>query len=114
MGFSDIFDKDKGIYTYGKRTICEVHRELYDQIILGLHNTNIPLIKKLVPLLEEALIMGIKMNNKLIEHKCGNDEWSEENLNKEAIKKLREERINLIKILETNEKILKGYNENTN
>jgi len=95
--FSELFDGPKNNYTYAKRTICEVHREIYDIIILEISQHNKPLALKLIRLLEEAYNMGLKMNAKLIQHKDGNDDWAEPNVNKDEIDKQRQKRINLIK-----------------
>jgi hypothetical protein len=52
------------------RTICEVHREIYD-LIEGNKNTKSK--EKIISLLEEVYKMGKKMNNKLIQYKFGWD-----------------------------------------
>lgn len=96
---SELFDSPKGEIVYGKRTICEVNRALYDLCVLHL-NDKPEAMRKMIKLLEEAYMMGIKMNAKLIEHKDGNDEWSEENKNKEEIEIIRKERIRLVKMME--------------
>lgn len=58
-----------------KRTICEVHREIYDRLDeLGLTSDAI------VPLLEEAYALGKKMDAKLRQHdlKKGPDWYAKE------------------------------------
>ena len=73
---SKIFDTAKGIHIMQKRTICEVHREMYDCLVLEKYD-------RLLSLLEEAFVMGIKITNKLVENKLSLPEW-EDNLSDEA------------------------------
>jgi hypothetical protein len=108
MSLSEIFDSPKGEHVYNKRTICEVHRELYDVCVINLIDDNPQLLSKLIKLLEEAFMMGVKMNLKLIENKCGNDEWSENNCNMAEAKKIRNLRIQIMK---NNRDILKKFNK---
>jgi len=70
--------KDKRVSSI--RTICEVHREIYD--ILNKHIKDKQVLKRLIVLLEEAYGMGKKMNNRLRMYKYNYDEsWWEENKN---------------------------------
>jgi hypothetical protein len=72
-----------------KRTICEVHREMYD-IIFELSkrlDTN-----ALLELLEEAFNMAKKMSNKLYEYKYNLEQHSEENSNYDASMQVRNQR----------------------
>ena len=107
MTISSIFDSPKGESVYHKRTICEVHREIYDLLILNFKNQEIT--SSIIKLLEEAFILGLKMNSKLIEYKCGNDEWSEDNKNKEEIQIQRNKRIELIKTMQEQKNIIEKY-----
>ena len=75
-GYSAIFDSAYGQTPYGKRTICEVHCELYDLCVQALHPSNPEMLRRIVTLLEEAYGMGKKMNGKLVEHKAGMDGWA--------------------------------------
>lgn len=50
-----------------KRTICEVHRELWRT----LEKVEIPEREQLLALLDEAYLMGKKMDKKLKEYKHG-------------------------------------------
>jgi len=59
---SDVFDGLPGLIVRGKRTICEIHREIYDALVFG--NT-----EKAVRLLEEAFYVGRKMANAMIKKK---------------------------------------------
>jgi hypothetical protein len=72
------------------RTICEVHRELHD-ILLGEKNIPDSVSDKMIALLEEAYIMGKKMDNKLRQYKYNYDDgwWkkSKEKVIKEKLKK---------------------------
>ena len=60
-----------------KRTICEVHRELYD--IAVTHFKDSPHFAAITEKLEEAYWMGKKMNAKLRQYKNNYDDgWWEE------------------------------------
>ena len=60
-----------------KRTICEVHRELYD--IAMTHLKDSPHFAAITEKLEEAYWMGKKMNAKLRQYKGNYDDgWWEE------------------------------------
>ena len=58
------------------RTICEVHRELYDLVYA--HMPNGPVKKDIEDKLEEAFLMAKKMNDKLRQYKFNyDDDWWE-------------------------------------
>ena len=59
---SDVFDGQAGLILRQRRTICEVHRQIYDALVLGK-------IDKAVALLEEAFEMGRKMAKSMIAKK---------------------------------------------
>ena len=62
-----------------RRTICEVHREIYD--ILEVIDINSKTKEKMVDLLEEVFIMGKKMSSKLHQYKFKYDDtWWEKNI----------------------------------
>jgi hypothetical protein len=62
------------------RTICEVHREIYD--ILLTIDVDEKVANTLIEKLEEAYKMAKKMNNKLRQYKHNyDDEWWEKNRN---------------------------------
>jgi hypothetical protein len=90
----NVFDDIKGQHVENKRTICEVHRQLYDLLVLGLKGKDDELLAKVVPLLQEAYIDGIKIVKKLVENKMSELDW-EENTNIEEVKRLRLLRIEL-------------------
>ena len=101
----------KGMAACFKRTICEVHREIYDILVIELAATRPEVIERIVPLLEEAFLMGVKLNKKLVENKLANqDETGQTNDTRKAIA-LRRERIRLVKMLEENDEILRRYEE---
>jgi hypothetical protein len=101
----------KGRAACFKRTICEVHREIYDHLVIELATTRPDVIEKIVPLLEEAFLMGVKLNKKLVEYKLANqDKTGDVNDTKKSIK-LRRERIRLVKLLEQNNQTLKDAEE---
>ena len=56
-------DKPKGKRVHNRRTICEVHRHIYDLLMIRYNDDEI------ADLLDEAFVIGIKMNNKLVEYK---------------------------------------------
>ena len=91
-----------------KRTICEVHREIYDILVIELATTRPDVIEKIVPLLEEAFIMGVKLNKALVEHKLSQDFTAEQTDIKTALAR-RRERLRLVMMLEQNNQILSEY-----
>lgn len=98
--FSKIFDDtNKGKDMWDKETICELHRELYDLTVLGLYESNRPLLKMIVKILERAYVMGIKMNRKMIDSKCQIIGW-EKHYNPQEVKRIRNLRKNLVSELE--------------
>lgn len=86
--YSKIFDNRKGKHIWPQRTICEVHREIYDLLVVGKHDA---ILEKL----EEAYVMGIKLCRKLTEYKCELPEWK--NNDSQESRDLRELRIQLTK-----------------
>ena len=63
-----------GRYVNCDRTICEVHREIYD--IIEEHYAGTPHFDALVAKLEEAFQMAKRMNTKLRQYKFDyDDEW---------------------------------------
>jgi hypothetical protein len=91
---SKIFDDRKGRHIWPQRTICEVHRELYDILVLALYPNQEALLEKIVPLLEEAYIAGLKMNKKLVENKVSLPDW-DANLSAQESSRIRKLRIEL-------------------
>ena len=65
---NNVFDTMKGRITSEFRTICEVHREIYDECYLELHEKNPEIMEKLTVLLNEAFDMGIRMDAALVEY----------------------------------------------
>jgi hypothetical protein len=67
---SDILGKHGRIFNqkenWGRAHICEFHRRIYDELILSGNNE---LATKIIPLLEEAYLLGIRMQNKLVKYK---------------------------------------------
>ena len=98
--FSKIFDEaEKGARLWGKETICELHRQIYDLLVVNLYNKNPKLLKQLIPILEKAYVCGIKMNRKMLEHKCSIRGW-EEHVDEASVIKLRLLRKHLVEELE--------------
>lgn len=79
------------------RTICEVHREIYD-IIIKDKTISDELSNELIELLEDAYVMAKKMNAKLRQYKHNYDDgwWEEqrEEILKEKMKKRNSSGIN--------------------
>ena len=102
---SKIFETRKGQGSYHRRTICELHRRIYDLCVLELQD-NPEFLKKLISLLEEAWLYGLKMNRKLVENKLGliEKEIAKPNTNfdKKEASRLRKERVRLTGIVEDN------------
>ena len=68
--------KDKRISEF--RTICQVHRDIYDLLLN--ENIDSDVANKLIDLLDDAYIMAKKMNNKLRQYKHNyDDDWWEKN-----------------------------------
>lgn len=89
-----IFDEPKGTRTADRRTICEVHRQLYDNCIVSLRGH--PCQDTFSRLIEEAYVMGMKMDRKLKEYKFNMAEDCPLNP-VEEVEKIRRERIRLTK-----------------
>ncbi len=66
-----------------RRTICEVHRELYRLLNTEENKDTV------IPLIEEAYVMAKKMNNKLRQYKYHYDDgwWEKNKLHGEPIDK---------------------------
>jgi len=118
MGFSKLFDSAKGSKPPHKnRTICELHRELYDLCVLHLHDKDPELMYKMIKTLEDAFIMGVKMNRKLVRHKLGSSskwgqkEFRHDGVNRKEIAQRRRSREKLEDILRENEDILKKFDK---
>jgi len=112
--FSEIFSKSKGKTIHSNRTICELHRELFDISVVHLHEKDIDLLKEIVDLLEKSFVAGVKMNRRLIRYKLGSSskwdkkEYAKSNYTKKEIREIRKERIRLEKILAENNSIIKS------
>ena len=117
MGFSEIFEGKGAKMPHHNRTICELHRELYDLCVVGLYDKDIELMKKMIKVLEDAFIMGVKMNKKLCKYKLGSSsKWKEkeyrnDEVDKEQIKRRRRERDTLEKMLADNNYILNKFDK---
>jgi hypothetical protein len=101
--FSVVFDNHKGLIIgqarAGEETICELHREIYDLLVLCLAEKHCDTLLKIIPILERAYICGIKMNKKMVDNKCKMTDWSKHTDKQEAVR-LRILRRNLVRELE--------------
>ena len=115
--FSKIFSLSKGKTVHSNRTICELHRELYDLCFTGLYDKDIDLMVKIIKILEDNFIMGIKMNRQLVRYKLGSSskwekkEYRNNDVSRKEIIKRREERKKLEKLLKDNNKMLRKFNK---
>jgi len=92
---SEIFQSHKGRgVNVLHRTICEVHRTLYDKSVIYLHDRP-EALADMTALLEEAYLMGVRIIDKLIEHKLAMPDWEKNNV--EEARTLRLERKRLLK-----------------
>lgn len=97
---SEIFDSRKGRHVWPQRTICEVHRQLYDLCVVEMSE---PQQKQFVPLLEEAYLMGIKLVQALIDRKLSLPDWAENNVNQARL--LRQARMQMETTLEAGRRL---------
>jgi len=90
------YEKGKGSHVYDKFTICEMHRQMYDIVMLAGEFEN---KERLVELLEKAFLMGIKLVDKLAEYKLQYKflSPSEKMTDAEEAVRLRQLRVNLQK-----------------
>lgn len=65
---NNVFDTMKGRITNEFRTICEVHREIYDECWLSLHEVDPATMERLTVLLNEAFDMGVRMDAALVKY----------------------------------------------
>jgi hypothetical protein len=102
---SKIFESEKGKAVGCRRTICEIHREIFDQLIL-LFNDRPKGLKRVVKLLDEAFVVGVKINKKLSEHKLDELYGPNDRKNKDII---REQRNRIVAMLNENKEFLEKY-----
>ena len=91
---SEVFEDKKGTHVWIDQTICELHRQIYDLLVVELYESNRELFDKIVPILEKAYICGTKMTKKLLEYKCSLPDW-EQHYSKQEVERLRKLRIEL-------------------
>ena len=89
---TNILDTEKGKDISDNRTICEVHRQLWAYILIALKNNPKALIE-IKPIMEEAMLLGMKLIQYMIDHKIDEPKWVENNI--VEAKQLREERIRI-------------------
>lgn len=117
MKISKLFDSQKGETVHTNRTICELHRELYDLCVTGLYDKDSKLMAQMVKVLEDAFIMGVKMNKKLCKYKLGtSSKWDEKeyrnkDVSKDEIVARRKQRKKLVKMLKDNDDILSKFDK---
>ena len=111
---SKIFSSSKGKTVHSNRTICELHRELFDISVMCLYEKDIDLLKEIINLLEKSFVEGVKMNRRLVRYKLGSSskwdkkEYTKSNYTKKEIREMRKKRIRLEKMLAENNKVIKS------
>ena len=89
-----IFKTAEGKKVVGVRTICEIHREIYDAIVLDELN-------RAVSLLEEAFYVGTRMAKRMMEQKIYDlDELAVDGADKKTRREIREKRARLHEMLD--------------
>jgi len=91
---SEMFNNSKGRFTENFRTICEVHRDIYDLLYVGVEKKDWSKIEEILPFLEEAYKGGVKITGKLAEYKYAWSCW-DKNVPDDEKKRLRDLRIHL-------------------
>lgn len=80
----------------GQRTICEEHRAIADLIVVHLADQP-EVLKEILPHVNAAYVMGIKLVKALVDRKLALPDWEKNNVAEAAA--LRKERIRLMKEL---------------
>lgn len=103
---SKIFETHKGSVSNSRLTICEAHRGIYDLLVLNLQDKP-EVLRRVLPLLEQAFSYGVNMTHKLIEYKLTSSAKIVKGLPaaSEEARKLREERNRLTVVFNKLEKI---------
>ena len=91
-----ILSENKGRRVDGDKTICEVHRTIADLLIIRLKDQP-AVLDEIMPHLNDAYKMGIRLVLALIEKKIALPEWEKNNV--ALAVKLRRERNKLVKEL---------------
>ena len=92
----EILQSGKGRRVDAERAICEQHRTIADLLIIGLKDRP-DVLEEIMPHLNEAYKMGIRLVLALIERKIKLPEWEQNNT--VLAVKLRAERNRLVKEL---------------
>jgi len=108
---SNVFDTPKGRQVYDRRTLCEVLRQAYDCCVVDLHHLDTHAVEKLIKLLEEAFIAGVKMNDRLVEQKIIDIENGMPLNNVKEAQKKRAERFRLLNMLESNKRFIHEHQQ---
>jgi hypothetical protein len=92
----EILNDNKGRRVDGEKTICEVHRTIADLLIIRLKDQP-AVLDEIMPFVNDAYKMGIRLVLALIEKKIALPEWEKNNV--ALAMKLRKERVRLVKEL---------------
>ncbi len=99
---NNVFTTGKGRITTQNRTICEVHRGIYDECFLALHKSDPGALERITLLLNEAFHMGVSMDKKLSEGRDNPDSDLPSNSYIAVVRAIRKRRIDI------NERILRN------
>ena len=92
----EILETHKGRRIDAERTICEVHRTIADLLVCNLKDRP-ELLREILPHLNDAYKMGIRLVLALIEKKIALPAWDRTDI--ERARQLRTERNRLVKVL---------------
>ena len=92
----ELLESRKGNRVDGQRTICEVHRQIADQLLIQFCDRTTDL-ETTLELLNEAYLLGIRLVKALVDRKIDMIEWEENDI--EQAMKLRQLRGQLVKEL---------------
>jgi hypothetical protein len=92
----EILDTKKGRRVDGELTICEEHRIIAD-LLIGRFSKRPDILQEIMPHLNAAFLMGIRLVNALIERKLALPDWQKNNVAEAA--RLREDRNRLVRQL---------------
>ena len=92
---NNVFVTGKGRSTCKSRTICEVHRGIYDECFLAMHESDPDTLERITVLLNEAFGMGVRMDRKLTAGRDNPESELEPNTDIDRIRAIRQRRIDI-------------------
>lgn len=97
----EILNTNKGQHVDQQRTICEAHRTIADLLVVRLSDRP-EVIAEIMPHVNRAYLLGIKLVHALIERKIALPRWEANNVEQAAF--LRRERTRLLRDLSAYER----------